>query len=288
MVYGLPLPTAARITEYQQSQLLTSLNISNTINGEQPGNEILFIDVESYQLNLLFDYGISKNWALKIQAPFISHDQGYMDSWIDSYHDALGLPEGVRPLHPRDQLHIEYQNNGSSLINIQQSQSGIGDISLQAGYQTTKEKDFNLSYWVSLKLPTGDANKLTGSDHTDIALWIATDKNLQDDLSLYANVGLLYMTGSNVLKSQHKNTVAFATTGMQGQPWENIILRFQFDMHSAFYDSATDFLGSVIQLTFGGSILFDSSSLDIAIAEDIQAGTSPDVNFNITWRYRYK
>ncbi len=287
IVYGLPLPTTARITEYRQSQLLTSLNISNTINEEQTGNETLFIDIESYQLNLIFDYGFSKNWALRIQTPFIRYEGGFMDSWIDSYHSALGLSEGVRPLYPHDQLHIEYRSNGSSLINIQQNQSGIGDISLQTGYQVAKEKDFNLSYWVSLKLPTGNASKLTGSDRTDIALWIATDKNLQNNLSIYANAGLLYMTGSNVLKSQHKNTVAFATAGMQGQTWENIILKFQFDMHSAFYDSATDFLGSVVQLTFGGSILFDSSSLDIAIAEDIKVGASPDVNFNFTWRYRY-
>jgi hypothetical protein len=287
MVYGLPLPTAAQITEHQQSQLLASLNFSNTINTELPGNEIIFIDAESYQLNLVLDYGFSKNWALRIQTPFIRHGEGFMDSRIDDYHNALGLPEGARPLFPRDQLHIEYQNNGISQIDIQKTQSGMGDISLQTGYQSIRENDFNLSYWASLKLPTGDAKKLTGSGHTDLALWISADKSLNNNLSFYSTAGILYMTDSDVLKSQHKNTVAFATAGMQGQPWEKIILKLQFDMHSAFYDSTTDFLGPVVQLTFGGSILFDSSSLDIAVAEDIQVAASPDVNFNFTWRYRY-
>jgi len=287
MVYGLPLPTAARITDTHQSQLLTSLNISNTINDGLSGNETLFVDIETKQLNIVFDYGFSKNWAFRVHAPFMSYDEGFMDSWIDDYHDALGLTEGIRPYHPQDQLRIEYQSNGSSQIHIQEKQSGINDISLQTAYQATKEKDFNLSYWASVKLPTGDANKLMGSNHTDIALWVATDKTLENNLSLYANAGLLYMTGSKVMKSQHKNTVTFVTAGMQGQTWEKIVLKFQVDMHTAFYDSTIDFLSSVIQLTFGGSILFDSSSLDIAVAEDIAVGTSPDVSFNFTWRYRY-
>lgn len=285
-IYGLPLPTTASILQQDENRIITAINISNTINVEKKDNEDLFVDAETYQLDLLLDYGIYKNWMIRIHLPFITNEEGFMDSMIENYHDTLGLPEGKRPLHPRDVIRIQYQLNGANILNIREQQSGIGDISIQTGYQTQKENNFNLSYWASLKLPTGSAEKLTGSDNTDIALWLATDKRFESFWG-YANFGLLYMAGSDVLKQQHKNTVLFGTMGLQIQPWDSVILKAQLEGHTAFYDSDTDFLGSAILITFGGTIIFDHATLDIAVAEDIQALASPDVNFNIAWRYFY-
>jgi len=287
MIYGLPLPTSAKILPQNQTRLSASLNISNTIIAELNAHESLFVDAETYQLNLLLEYGLSKNWMLRLQLPFVAHNSGFLDSWIDDYHDLLHLPEHIRPLHPNDRLQINYQLNGTPLINLQQRTSGAGDVSIQLGYQAKAENDLHISYWSSLKLSTGDAQKLTGSGSTDLALWLSADMGLKNNKWLYGNLGIMFMSDSDIMQLIQNNTVLFANAGFQMHPWKKILLKFQFDSHSEFYDSNTKFLGPVVQLTFGGTVLFESSSMDIAISEDIQNQASPDVTFNLSWKMNF-
>ncbi len=284
-IYGLPTPVSGKIAAENKPQLHVSLNIMNTINDETTATESLLVDIETYRLNIFYDYAVSENWMLRLQLPFIQHSGGFLDSWIDSYHDLFGLPEGPRPSHPRDRIEIAYSFNGIQQLDIRSRQSGIGDISLQAAYQGIATREFHLSYWASLKLPTGDSEKLTGSGSTDLTLWFAANKKLAEKTWLIGNLGIVFMSESEVLEELHEDNAFFGTLGMQFHPWQDVQLKFQFDAHSAFYDSNTDFLGDVIQVTFGGTVLFkNNSSLDIAVTEDIQTEASPDVNFNITWR----
>ncbi|MCW9013054.1 MAG: DUF3187 family protein [Gammaproteobacteria bacterium] len=287
-IHGFPLPVAGRILDENQSRFISSINISNTINDQQTANESLFLDIESYQLNLLYDVSLSKNWMLRFELPVTGHSGGFLDAWIENYHDIMHLPEDIRPEFPRDQLIINYQNNGNQILDFQQAHTSLGDISIQAGYQLSATEDYALSYWTSIKLPTGDSRKLSGSDGSDLALWIAADFSTGDSSWFYGNLGYLFMQDSELLQEQHKNTAVFGNLGMQFHPWRPILLKVQLDAHSAVYDSGLDLLDDVIQLSFGGTILFDNnSSLDIAVAEDIQSGYSPDVNFNISWHSRY-
>ena len=288
MIFGLPVATPANIVKNDESYFITSINISNTINRQQTGNEFLFVDAESYQLNLMYEKGLSDKWMLRIQIPLIGHSGGFLDSWIDGYHDTLGLPEDIRPLYPRDQLSIRYDNGGNTLLDVQESTSGLGDIAFQFARQVETSNDFALSYWASIKLPTGDSSKLTGSDSTDLSLWIASHTRVSEVTALYGNLGILFMSNSKILKQQQKNTAVFAVAGIQYQAWQSVLLKAQIDAHSALYKTDMDFMGNVIQFTFGGTILMQNhTSLDIAVAEDIDSGTSPDVNFNFTLRTQF-
>lgn len=284
-IYGLPLPVSARLLPDGKSALQVSTNFSNTINVEQKPGEVLFVDAETHSINFIFDTAINKDWMFRLQLPLIKHSAGFMDEWINDYHKLLNLPEGERPFYPTEQINIYYQRNGITQVNLQQQENGLGDISIQLAYQAMTDPDFNLSYWTSLKLATGDTKKLTGSESTDLAFWLACDKQLQNSLWSYLNLGILLMTDSPLSEDSHNNQALFLTTGIQFQMTDMIQLKAQLDNHTAFYDSNTEFLGPVMQLTFGGSIIFDKrTALDIAIAEDIQTSASPDVNFNFTWR----
>ncbi len=288
MIYGLPTPVSARLLDTSESQLHLSLNLSNTLNDQRPTDENLFVDAETYQLNLIYDYGLNKRWMLRLQLPLIRHSGGFMDSWIDRFHELTNLPEDIRPFHPTDRIGIRYSRNNQDLLSISQAESGIGDIALQIAYQAEASGDSNLSYWFSVELPSGDSDKLTGNGATDIAAWLALDRQLVDDLWTYANIGAVYITDSDVLTAQHKDSALFSTVGLQFQARDSVQLKLQLDAHSAFYDSNAALLGRVIQLSFGASLYLDqTSSLDLAVAEDVVSGASPDVNINISWHRRF-
>lgn len=288
MIYGLPVATPAQLIPVNENRFTTSLNISNTINRQQTANELLFVDAESYQLNLIYEQGLSEGWILRVQLPLIGHSGGFLDSWIDNYHDLIGLPEGIRPLYPRDQLNIRYDNGGNTLLDIQQETTGVGDIAFQFAWQFEHSQNFALSYWASLKLPTGDSTQLTGSDSTDLALWLASHSRISENTWCYNNLGILLMSEGKILQQQQKNSAVFGTIGIQYQAWKPVQLKAQVDAHSSLYETDMNFLGDVFQLTFGGTILMlKHTSLDIAIAEDIDSGASPDVNFNFTLRTQF-
>ena len=284
LIYGLPLASSAKLLENNQSRWISSFNISNTINSETNNNENLFIDIETWHINFLYDNNFKENWMLRVQLPYISHSGGFLDSAIDLYHQTLGLPENIRPNFPQDQINIDLTLNNLNLINIDNNQSALGDISFQLAWQAYQTNQSALSYWLSLKLPTGDEAKLTGSGGTDVAIWATMSHRLSDTRWLYGQGGLLYMSDSDVLKSIHKNWAAFGNAGIKFQPWNDIELKAQLDIHSALFNSELEFLNNVIQITFGGSYTINNKhKLDFAIVEDIQAEASPDVNFNISW-----
>ncbi len=284
LIFGLPLASSAKLLENKQSRWISSFNISNTINSQTNTNENLFIDVETWNINFLYDYNFKKDWMLRVQLPYMVHSGGFLDSAIDSYHKALGLPEDIRPNFPTDQIDINYNRNGETLVDISGKQSALGDISIQMAWQAQQSEQGAISYWASLKLPSGNANKITGSGAIDIAGWAAMNYRLTQTRWLYGQGGILLMGDSDLFKNIQNSFAAFGNLGIKFQPWDSIELKAQFDFHTAFYDSDLEFLGEVLQLTFGGGyIINENHKIDFAIAEDIKNGASPDVNFNISW-----
>ena len=284
LIYGIPLTSPARLLEQNKSQWISSLNISNTINVQSGANDQLFIDVETWHLNLIYDYGLHKNWMLRLQIPVVAHSGGFLDSPIETYHQTFGLPKDLRPDFPRDQIAIQYSRDNVSLIDITSDEKSIGDISVQLAWQKQITNDMAISYWGSIKLPTGDDKKLTGSGSTDIALWSAMDYQIKDTRWLYGQAGLLITHNNQVLDLIHRNWAAFLSAGIKFQPWNPIELKAQFEIHSALFDTDIKFMKDVLQLTFGGTyIINEKHKIDIAVAEDIYPGTSPDVNFNLSW-----
>ena len=289
LIYGLPLASSALLLNENSSRWISSFNISNTINAQSNNEDTLFIDIETWHVNFLYDYGFKENWMLRLQLPYIVHSGGFLDRPIDSYHQALGLPEDIRPEFPRDQIDISLLHNNETLTDIDSKQQSLGDISIQIAWQAEKTEQHALSYWLSIKLPTGDDDKLTGSGATDLAAWAATNWGLTDTRWLYGQAGMIYMSDSDIFKSLQKNWAVSGNAGIKFQPWNNIELKTQLDFHSALYDSELDFLNNVIQLTFGGSYNIDHRhKLDFSVVEDIQSSSSPDVNFNISWWFYYK
>ena len=288
LVYGLPTASPAELLHEKQSRLTSSFNITNTLNVQSSNTEQLLVDIETWQFSLTYDLGLSHDTMLRIELPYIAHSGGLLDSSIENYHQALGLPEDRRPDFPRDQLLISYNRDNTELAYLDQRQHTLGDISLQLAWQHSKSEDMSLSYWLGLKLPTGDSKSFTGSGHIDLASWAAFNYRTAETRWVFAQAGILYMSDSDILPELHNDWAGFAMLGIKFEPWEGIQLKSQLDMHTALYDSQLKFLGNVVQLTFGGSYLPDNKNrFDFAVAEDIQNSASPDVTFNLSWSKYY-
>jgi hypothetical protein len=164
---------------------------------------------------------------------------------------------------------------------MQSSQSGLGDISLDFGRSLYDATSGAVAAWLSVKVPSGDADRLTGSGATDVSLAIAGEHRLGEDWSAFGQAGVTWLGDGERLSAQQSSVAWSALVGIGWNAWRGLDLKAQLDAHSAvFDDAALDFLGEALVLTVGGDYRFASGwRLDIAVSEDIAVESSSDVVF---------
>jgi hypothetical protein len=290
LVYGLPLPgetpTQEKAERFDISLLYT---VSNTTNIQRSNNDLLVIDGETTVVDLIYRQTLSETLDFSIHLPWISHGGGFLDGFIEGFHDTFGLPNGERSQVEDDQLLFRFVRQGEEILDIDQSQSGIGDLRLGLDYRVSPVMFDGMSLHAMLKLPTGDSDHLTGSGAADLSLWISGEKRFSTAWEFSAHAGVIFVGEGDLLADLQRSQVLFVNSALQWQFLPSIQLLAQLDCHSAFYDHPDiDLLGSSTMLTFGGRYqLTPQHSIDLALAEDIEVGSSPDVQFHLGWHYRH-
>src|SRR5262249_52276508 len=151
------------------------------------------------------------------------------------------------------------------------SLTGLADISADVGYQLHATASSALTAWLSVKLPTGDADKLTGSGAVDASLIVAGDHRLSDNWSAYGQAAVTYLGDGDILPTQQRSVVWSGFAGIGWQVTHGLELKAQLDAHSAaFSDTAVDYLGDAVILTLGGDYHFSSGwRFNAGVSEDI-------------------
>ena len=286
LIHGQALPTNARLHEKSQYSWSSSLAITNTVNIQNNSNENIYIDYESYRFNLSYQYGLDKNWNLKLDIPLIHQSGGIFDSSIDKWHDFFGLPEGQRPGVTHDQYEIQYGYQSQSLLNLNESSTTLGDIQIAIARSMIENKTTTMSLWASIKLPTGDEDKLSGNGATDLSTWLALNQRLSDNWLVNLNAGVVVL-GDDTYQDIPLSDYALYGHLMLGWLFtDNVNLKIQLQGHSSYYDnSQLDILADTYFLTFGTTIKINNcQQLDFAVSEDIKVGSSPDISLLISWR----
>lgn len=279
--FGLPMPMPARIDPSDQWQFTADLNWGSSAIAQTGGREALIVDAETRELRMMVGRGFGERWAFQLQLPYRYTGAGNLDSFIDSWHDLFSLPEGMRGDFPRDQFRIAYERDNSVAFDMLSSAAGIADISADVGYQWLSDSDTSVAAWLSLKLPTGDAYKLTGSGASDVALVIAGEQRLGDSWSAFGQLAVTWLGNGDLLPELQRDVVWSGLAGVGVRIWRGLGLKLQFDAHNAVFDNtAVDFLGKAVILTVGGEYQFESGwRLDAGVSEDIVADASQDVVF---------
>ena len=292
-IFGLPAVGDPLVANAGAKEFGLGVDLASNYVSETAAGENIVLDGESLRISLRGRYGLGKDLEIGMEVPFLVLGGGFLDDFIIKYHDTFGFPQGGRDTAPRNRLLYLYRKNNIDKLRIENSSSGIGDISLQGGWQLYKgpgESPGAVSVRAALKLPTGDSDRLQGSGSTDLALWINAGKGFpltRGHFVVYGAAGLLAMTGGNVLPDQQQNFAGFGNFGIGWDPFSCLALKVQADAHTPFYrDSGLKEVDSYsVQLTIGGTIaLGKKTSLDIGVSEDLIVATAPDVVFHLALR----
>lgn len=285
-LYGLPAPLPARLPKAGDGRVGLAVNWSNFAVTEARGRLEFTLDGEVVETRVDATYGLTDRWALHGEVAFRSMSAGSLDGTIESFHDALGLPNGSRDKLPDDQLLLAYAVDGVDAFRLDRDAAGFGDAPLALGYQLRASEAGALAAWLSVKLPTGSVEELTGSGAVDVALSLAGERQIGARGQAFAQVNLAWLGEGDLLPALQEDYAWSAVGGASWNAWRGLDLTAQLDANSGVLDSGLDdFDGGALVLTFGAAWRTPAGwRFDFGLSEDIQTDASPDVVFNFAAR----
>ena len=295
-IHGLPALGNARVLATKQTRVELNESIANNFTGAPLASETLMLDGESYRTTLNVAHGISREMEVGIEIPYLSIRGGHLDSFVEGFHDLFGFDDGGRTAVPRDRLRYLYTRNGSTLLDLSQPASGVGDIRLTGAWQwhaPRSDSQYLAALRASLKLPSGDSANLLGSGGTDLALWGSFACNAMvcgDGPQWYGGLGGLYVGKGDVLSPLQRDLVGFGSIGVGWPLWPDFVLKAQLDAHTPFYRDSEfgQLAGVAAQLLLGVTWQMGTrTTFDFALSEDLIENNSSDIAFHFGLRMYY-
>lgn len=279
LLAGFELPPAlpAQWSEGERWRLDAQFAWGSTAIVQADERETLIADGETQEWRLSIGRALPNGYFVMAELPYRRTRGGVLDHFIDRWHDTFGLPEGARPELPQDALHILYRYDGTTLLDLRSPQAGFGDLTLRLGKRIAAAP---LAAWLGLKLPTGDADRLTGSGGVGASAALAFEASFADRYTAFAQIGASYLSDGDRWPERQRNVVGSGLVGISARAFQRLTLTLQLDAHTAVFDSRQRFLGDAALLSIGGAYDFaEGWSFSFAVVEDLAVDSTADVVF---------
>lgn len=286
-VFGLPAFRTHELVAPGGMDIALGYDVANDADDADRPLEDLVIDAESQTLNVSLRRRFGASFEIGLDVPYVRHSGGYLDSVIYNFHNAIGLSNSQRD-GPDDQFRLLFAKDGVTRIDMASPVSGIGDVQLSAAMRFE-----HLTLRGGIKLPTGDAARLTGSGATDVSIGVHAGRTttfFDRDLAYSGFLGVLALGAGDVMPDLQRSSVPYGGMALRWHVTPRFALSTQLYAQGSYFDIDLDELGgNTFQLAFGGDIDFPAQRLllRIAIAEDIAAAAAPDFALHLSIR-RYR
>lgn len=290
LIHGVPASAGARLLAPGETRVRLSLEAASHFLMQENAGERLVLDGETHRIALTYRVGTrAGEWGVEV--PYLRHSGGFLDSLVEGWHDAFGLPQSGRDAFPRDRLRFFYVRDGQTRVELQEAAGGVGDVRLLAAWPLARRERLETSLRASLKLPTGDAGALLGSGAPGAALFLAADcGRCAARWGWNATAGAIALGRGEVLPERQRSSAFFGGAGIGWRALPALVLKAELRARTALYrDTAVRALDrTALQLILGGSwALGKTAVLDLAITEDVRVETAPDVGFLLSLRAGY-
>ncbi|GJL83265.1 MAG: hypothetical protein DHS20C01_28990 [marine bacterium B5-7] len=285
-LYGVSSQQPGQIPAAGELSGAFQLEFANNFASSTAAGDTVVLDGESIYATLDMRRGFGNGWSGGLEIPLVNHSGGFLDGIIESWHDLFGIDDD-RDATQKDQLDYRYSRGATTLADVDDSVTGFGDVRLNIGKSLIEGDETAASAWFQVKLPTGDAEDLTGSGAFDVSARLQGSQRLGTYTTLYGGAGIAWLGEGDVLADQQEDFAGSFTAGLSWQRWSRVALKVQLDGQTSLYSDAPDQVGSdAAQLSFGGSFYIGKRTIfDLAVVEDeINGDASPD--FGIHMRVR--
>ncbi|MEE8399871.1 MAG: DUF3187 family protein, partial [Desulfobacterales bacterium] len=222
--------------------------------------------------------------------PFVSMNDGFLDPFLESFHETFGLPNYGKKWRPRDEFGYVLKKDGEAWFTAEPGGLHLVDSTLAAqfalfGHKQTDHVTGSLVY--KLKIPTGDADHGFGSGGFDHGLFFVSRFRL-NPITIYANGGVMALSEPDTPGKVPYNATTYGMLLAGEYAWSNTVtLLAQINATtSPFKDEGIDPLDDYsVQLVLGvGYDLGSGLSMEVAFSEDL---SDPAPDFTVSTRFSW-
>lgn len=153
--------------------------------------ENVYSDDESCVLEAGLTYNFLKNLQIGTDMRVISYYEGFLDSWIEGFHNAFGFPNGFRNLFSWNRIYVNIPNDNGISLFLDEPAVSFGDIDVWGKWTFFENPHVFIAGLGAFKVPTGRLDALGGSGYPDMGLGVLADIRTSWFLTLYCQGGLV-------------------------------------------------------------------------------------------------
>ncbi|MAF64345.1 MAG: hypothetical protein CMJ84_01625 [Planctomycetes bacterium] len=137
-------------------------------------------DGELLRIDSRLRYGLSGRSDLEVELPLLFTTSGFLDAFIESWHELLTLPGGGRTYVEDDQWQMTISDGDDVLFELEEDRLALGDLALiyTSLFQEEGKRVPAMAWRVGVELPTGSESAGFGNGALDFGLGLAGEKNL--------------------------------------------------------------------------------------------------------------
>lgn len=172
-------------------------------------NAVSFMeDMELWRLALHAKYAATDDLEVGIEIPFIQLWGGFLDPFVQAFHNAFGFPNAGRNLAGDNQFDFHFDSGG--IYRVGSQKLNLGDIALHLKHHVLDEGRTNpaVAWFFDFKFPTGQRSKGLGNGGADFGLGLALEKSYKR-IHGYLNAAY-YVSGRGDVMEPFMNDVFFS------------------------------------------------------------------------------
>ena len=124
--------------------------------------ERVFFDGETQKHSVNLRWGLSPRWELSAHLSSIKHDGGFVDAYVNRWHDFFGMSDGGRSTLPEDQIRFQFDGIERQ-SSLDRPVSGQSDSTLELSYVVERQQALQIAYAVGYKASNGSSEQWLGS-----------------------------------------------------------------------------------------------------------------------------
>ncbi len=255
-----------------------------------PGENYL-VDLEAAVYDMTVHYKFSQNWSGYLVASGVSFHGGFMDSTIESFHDAFGFSSFGRPALARNRMNTVMKLKGSSYVNLDSgSTGGFLDPVFGARYSSPQRlRGWNYSLEGAVKLPVAGQRELLSTGRVDVGVQ-ASAQHRGARQAFYVNGAAVWYGGGQAPSPQDRQVVPTLVLGYERILTARTNINLQGYISPSLYSPAETELRELratkYQMTLGVRHRVQSHVWTVSITENLQnVNNTPDIAFQIGYAW---
>jgi hypothetical protein len=251
-----------------------------------PGENYL-ADFELGLVDMSFAYKFSSQWGAYAVVSAVHYGGGFLDSTIESFHDAFGFSDFGRPAVVKNGTAyiLDLKNSEVALFEAPTS-GGVLDPTLGLRYSgLTLGTDWKIIVEAAVKVPIDGRRDLLSTGRTDYGLQM-TLQNFGDHHAWYIAGSAVYYAGSPNLAPNDSKMIPTLVVGYERRLRQNTHMILQGYVSPSVYShrdtDLDDLLATKYQASLGFYHRIGAGLISFAVTENLQnLNNTPDIGFQL-------